>query len=63
MGGKEKLTRGTTYQKEGKRLSIKDQNKIKAKFDLPEGVNKCLGFCQIKNTLELSKEKNMKKSC
>tara|TARA_R100001086_G_scaffold1413_1_gene886 strand:+ start:2007 stop:4256 length:2250 start_codon:yes stop_codon:yes gene_type:complete len=36
--GEGKTTRGTTYQKEGKRLSIKDQNKIKAKFDLPEGV-------------------------
>jgi hypothetical protein len=38
--GEGKTTRGTTYQKEGKRLSIKDQNKIKAKFDLPEGVKK-----------------------
>jgi len=31
-------TRGVPYSKEGKRLSIKDQNKIKAKYDLPEGV-------------------------
>ena len=30
--------RGTPYQKEGKRLSIADQNKIMAKYDLPEGV-------------------------
>jgi len=36
--GKGKNTRGQPYQKEGTRLSIKDQNKIKAKFDLPEGV-------------------------
>ena len=36
--GKGKNTRGQPYQKEGKRLSIEDQNKIKAKFDLPEGV-------------------------
>ena len=36
--GKGLNTRAEPYQKEGKRLSIKDQNKIKAKFDLPEGV-------------------------
>jgi hypothetical protein len=36
--GEGKTTRGTKYQKEGKRLSIADQNKIKAKYDLPEGV-------------------------
>ena len=36
--GKGLNTRSEPYQKEGKRLSIKDQNKIKAKFDLPEGV-------------------------
>jgi hypothetical protein len=36
--GEGKTTRGTIYQKEGERLSIADQNKIKAKFDLPEGV-------------------------
>ena len=36
--GKGLTTRATKYQKEGKRLSIADQNKIKAKFDLPEGV-------------------------
>ena len=36
--GKGKNTRGQPYQVEGKRLSIADQNKIKAKFDLPEGV-------------------------
>ena len=34
--GEGKTTRGTIYQ--GERLSIADQNKIKAKFDLPEGV-------------------------
>ena len=33
-----KTTRGEPYKVEGKRLSIKDQNKIKALFDLPEGV-------------------------
>ena len=36
--GKGKNTRGEEYSKEGKRLSIKDQNKIKATFELPEGV-------------------------
>jgi len=36
--GKGLNTRGVPYSKEGKRLSIKDQNKIKAKYDLPEGV-------------------------
>jgi hypothetical protein len=36
--GKGLTTRATKYQKEGKRLSIADQNKIKAKYDLPEGV-------------------------
>jgi hypothetical protein len=36
--GKGLNTRGEPYQKEGKRLSIKDQNKIMAKYDLPEGV-------------------------
>ena len=36
--GKGLNTRGVPYSKEGKRLSIKDQNKIKAKYDLPEGI-------------------------
>jgi len=36
--GKGKNTRGEEYSKEGKRLSIKDQNKIKATFELPKGV-------------------------
>jgi hypothetical protein len=36
--GKGKNTRGEKYSKEGKRLSIADQNKIKATFELPKGV-------------------------
>ena len=36
--GEGKNTRGEEYSKEGKRLSIKDQNKIKATFELPKGV-------------------------
>jgi len=36
--GKGLNTRGVPYSKEGKRLSIKDQNIIKAKYDLPEGI-------------------------
>ena len=35
--GKGKNTRGESYSDEGKRLSIKDQNKIKGQFELPIG--------------------------
>ena len=42
--GKGKNTRGQPYQKEGKRLSIEDQNKIKAKFDL---INSCCVFVNL----------------
>ena len=35
--GEGKNTRGESYSDEGKRLSIKDQNKIKGQFELPTG--------------------------
>jgi len=37
--GKGLSARGTPYKDRGKRLSLKDQEKIKSLFELPEGIN------------------------